>query len=224
MTIYFAGDVARLVRAAVSSLRGRRIETDEQRLAWLVAVATVPAAVLGIGLEGFFETTASQPWVIAIALALFGAVMLAVDRRPEHGRGLSDLRVRDAVTVGLAQAAALVPGVSRSGATITAGRALRQSRETAARFSFLLSIPVIAGAGVAKGYDLLSEGVPALIGAREFAIGIAASGVSGFAAVVGLLRLLQRRSLVGFVVYRFFVGAVVLAVIAAGIRRATLPG
>ena len=217
-------DVRRLVVALLTSIGRRRVASADARLAWLIVLATIPAAVAGAVFEDFVEREASQPWVIGLTLAVFGLVMLVADRGARGRRGVDDLRWRDAVVVGLAQAAALIPGVSRSGATMTAGIALAQSRETAARFSFLLSIPVIAGAGLYKGVDLLRDGFPEHIGPAAFAIGIGASAASGFAAVSGLLRFLRRGSLVPFVIYRGAAAAAVLLLVVTGIRDATLPG
>ena len=207
VVVYFAPDLWRLRR--------------QRRLLVLLLVATVPAGLFGVLLEDLFER-ATQPWVIAVALTAFGAVMLVADRRARKEREIDDLEMTDAVVVGAAQALALVPGVSRSGVTISAGIALRQSRETAARFSFLLSIPVITGAGLKKGVDLVSHGFPSTIGPGAFAIGIAASAVSGFAAVALMLSYLKRGSLTVFVAYRWLAAAVVLALIISGARPATV--
>lgn len=220
VVVFFAPELARLAAAAARSIRRRSLAAADARLAWLVVVATLPAAVLGAAFESFFEK-AGQPWLIAIALAVFGLVMLVADRRPGP-RLLEDLQLRDALAVGFAQALALVPGVSRSGATITAGVALSQTRATAARFSFLLSVPVIAGAGAYKGIDLLGHGFPPAIGPGAFAIGIAASAASGFVAVSGLIRMLQRTSLTSFVAYRILAALTALALIATPSRGATL--
>lgn len=223
VVVYFAPDLWRLLGALGSSIRHRRIESSDERLVWLLLAATVPAALLGVAFESFFERKAGQPWVIAIALAVFGLVMAVIDRLKGR-RELDDLRGRDALVVGAAQAGALVPGVSRSGITITAAVALGLTRETAARFSFLLSIPVIAGAGAFKGLKLVKDGFPSQIGPGSFALGIVASALSGFLAVAVLLRYLRRGSLTPFVIYRLVVGAGVLLVIATGFRHATLPG
>jgi undecaprenyl-diphosphatase len=221
--VYFRRDIVRLLGSALTSLRHRRIDGPDERLVWLVLLATIPAALAGALGESFFEDKAGQPWVIAIALGAFGLVMLAADRLQRLDRRITDLTFRDAAAVGVAQALALVPGVSRSGVTITTGVALRQTRETAARFSFLLSIPVIGGAGLYKGLKLLSDGAGS-ISAASFIVGIAASAVSGFFAVAALLRFLERRSLVPFVVYRLVMAAFVLTLIVTGVRGATLPG
>jgi undecaprenyl-diphosphatase len=156
-------------------------------------------------------------------LAVFGVVLYAVDRRARSARGFQDLRFGDAVAIGLAQAAALQPGVSRSGATITAARGLGLDRESAARFSFLLSLPIIGGAGIFKGAKLLvgKEHIPPGFGG-PFAWGIVASAVSGFLVIWGLLAYLRKRDFGPFALYRLAAAALVLGIIAAGVRPATI--
>ena len=138
---YFRRDVVRLVAAWVGTLRRRRVESAEERLAWLIAVATVPAALVGALGEEAIADHLGEPWQIAIFLSLFGAVLWWADRR-EPRRAMGDLRMAEALGVGVAQSLALMPGVSRSGITITAGRLLGLDRDSAARFSFLLLLPI----------------------------------------------------------------------------------
>src|SRR5437879_6917070 len=154
-------------------------------------------------------------------LAVFGVVLYVVDRVMESRRGIRDLRIKDGVLVGVAQALALQPGVSRSGVTMTAGRLLKVDRETAARFSFLLSLPIIGGAGLYKGLKLLtgSEHIPSGFGGA-FAAGVIASAVSGFVVIWFLLAYLRRRDFAPFVVYRILASCLVLAIIIAGVRAA----
>jgi undecaprenyl-diphosphatase len=161
--------------------------------------------------------------LIAIMLAVFGVVLYVVDRWAKATREARDLRLGDAAIIGLAQAVALQPGVSRSGVTITAARALGVTRETAARFSFLLSIPIIGGAGAYSGVKLLAgtERIPPGF-AAPFVWGMIASAVSGFLVIWGLLSYLRRRDFAPFVLYRLAVAAFVLGIIAAGIRPATV--
>jgi undecaprenyl-diphosphatase len=156
-------------------------------------------------------------------LVVFGVVLYLVDRLVKDTRDLRHLRLADAVVIGLAQAAALQPGISRSGATITAARALGLTREAAARFSFLLSLPVIGGAGVYKGFKLLigAERIPSGF-TWPFVWGTVASAVSGFLVIWWLLSYLRRRDFAPFVLYRLAVAAVVFGVIAAGVRPATI--
>jgi undecaprenyl-diphosphatase len=216
---YFWRDVARYLTAWVRSIRSRSIRGTDERLAWALVIGTIPGALAGAALEGFITDSLGQPWLIAVMLAVFGVVLYVVDRLASERRHLDDVTVRDGLVLGVAQALALQPGVSRSGVTITAGRAFGLDRSTAARFSFLLSIPIIAGAGILKGLDLARSGVPAGMGG-PFMWGMIASGVSGFLVIWFMLAYLRRRDLALFMWYRLAVAALVFVVIALGIRPA----
>ncbi|HET6611039.1 MAG TPA: undecaprenyl-diphosphatase UppP [Kofleriaceae bacterium] len=182
-----------------------------------IAVGTLPIVILGIALEPLITGPARSLYVVAAALAGFGVVMLVVDRGRDHGRGLESLTLRDAFLIGLAQSLALIPGVSRSGATIACALAVGLRRPDAARFSFLLSIPAIAGAGV---YEL-PDAIHAFGGDPwPLLIGIAAAAVSGYAAVAWLIKFLGNHSLASFVAYRVALGAVLVMLLAGGIIHA----
>jgi undecaprenyl-diphosphatase len=219
--VYFRHDVARYADAWFRSISARRIGTTDERLAWALLVGTIPAVVIGATLESFIEDELGQPWLIAVMLVVFGAVLYAVDRIASSRRHLDDLGVRDGLVLGVAQALALQPGVSRSGVTMTAARVLTFDRETAARFSFLLSLPVIAGAVLYKGLDLASDGMPPGMGG-PFVAGIAASAVSGFLVIAFLLRYLRVHDFALFLWIRVAVAALILLVIATGTRPATI--
>jgi undecaprenyl-diphosphatase len=219
--VYFRHDVARYLVAWFRSIGARRIETTDERLAWALVIGTIPAVIAGATLESFIQDELGQPWLIAIMLAVFGVVLYAVDRFMAMRRHLSDLGVRDGLVMGVAQALALQPGVSRSGVTMTAGRLLTFDRVTAARFSFLLSLPVIAGAGVYKGVQLIGEGLPPGM-AGPFVAGMLASAVSGFLVIAFLLRYLRRHDFALFMWFRIAVAALIVVVIAAGARPATI--
>lgn len=213
---YFRHDAARLLGAVARSVRHRAVAGDEERLAWLIVVASLPAATIGLALDQLLEGR-SPELVIGLMLVVFGVVLLVADRRPAE-RGLADYTLRDALVMGFAQALALQPGVSRSGATISAGRFLGLDRVAATRVSFLMSLPIIGGAGLYKALDVAtSGGVPPGFGAA-FAWGMVAAAVTGFAAVWGLLRLVQRRTFTPFVLYRVVVGSAVVALALAGFR------
>jgi undecaprenyl-diphosphatase len=217
---YFRGDVVRLGGAWFRTLRRRRIETPEERLPWLVVLATIPAVVLGAAGEAFILDHLGEPWQIAILLAVFGVVLFLADRTPAR-REITDLRYKTALAVGLAQSVALAPGVSRSGITISAGRLLGLDRDSAARFSFFLLIPTTFGAVVWKGInDVILGDLPnGWVG--PFAVGTIAAAVSGLAAIELLLGYVRRRTYSIFVVYRLLAAALVLALIAAGARSAS---
>jgi len=217
---YFWKDVVRLAVAWIGSVRRRRIETAEERIAWFVAIATVPAAAVGALGEDLIAKHLGEPWQIAIFLAVFGVLLWLADRTPPR-RGMSDLGPGAAIAVGFAQSLALMPGVSRSGITITAARFLGLDRDSAARISFLLLIPIVFGASLWKGVTevLLGDLPPGSAG--PFLVGMIASAASGLLAIWGLLGYVRRHDYTLFVVYRLLLAAVVLLLIAAGIREAT---
>ncbi len=220
---YFWRDISTYLVAWVRSIRHRSVRTVEERLAWLLVIGTIPGALTGALAEDVIEKKLGQPWLIAVMLAVFGVVLYLVDRYASQRRQIRDLRLNDSVVIGMAQAIALQPGVSRSGVTITAARALGLTRESAARFSFLLSIPIIGGAGLYKGAKLLTgaEHIPPGF-TGPFLWGTLASAISGFLVIWALLAYLRRRSFAPFVVYRLAMAAVVIALIVAGVRPATI--
>lgn len=220
---YFWRDIVKYLKAWGHSIRRRSIEDVDERMAWFLVIGTIPGALAGALFEDTIEEKLGQPYLIAIMLVAFGIILYVVDRRARQTRGFEDLRFGDAIFIGLAQAVALQPGVSRSGVTITAARGVGVRREVAARFSFLLSLPIIGGAGVYKGVKLLTgaEHIPPGFG-PAFAWGMVASAVSGFLVIWGLLAYLRRRDFAPFVLYRLAAAGVVLGVIAAGVRSATI--
>jgi undecaprenyl-diphosphatase len=217
---YFWGDIGRLLAAFFRALGRRRLETADERIAWFVLVATIPAAVLGFAGEDVIANWLGEPWQIAIFLSAGAALLLWADRLPET-RSMGDLGLRQALVMGFAQALALAPGVSRSGITITAGRIMRLDRDSAARFSFLLLIPIVLGAVILKGVKdvLLGDLPPHWQG--PFVVGTLAAAGAGLLAIDWLLGFVRRHTYGVFVVYRFVVAAVVLLVIASGARSAT---
>jgi undecaprenyl-diphosphatase len=191
------------------------------RLALLIAIGTVPGALFGLlgenVINGIYHPGGVTPdgaiVAIAIALIALALLLLLAERAARHLRGMESLTVGDGVVIGLAQAGALIPGVSRSGATITAGLFRGLTRADAARFSFLLGAPIIAAAGAKGLLDILSSGLDT--GQLSvFAIGLMTSALAGFAAIWGLLRYLQRASTLIFVVYRIGLGLLLLALVA----------
>ena len=210
-------DLSRLGQAAWRSVRERRIRnTHEDRMPWLLIVGTVPAVVTGALLESTIAERLGAPWLVAVMLIVGSGLLWAADRFPARAR-YGDLTMRDSTLIGLAQALALQPGVSRSGATLAAARSLGYDRDAAARFSFLLSLPLIAGAGLYEGYKLVGQDLPAGTGSA-LAVGVIAAAVTSVVAVWGVLAVVRRRSFLPFVVYRVVVGVVVLALLASPIR------
>jgi len=210
----FAGDWVKLVSSAARCLlRGRPFAEPEARLLWLLALASIPGAVAGLLLDKWAETVFRSPGLVATTMAVMGAVLLAADRRvAASGPGAEQVSLRDAVLIGLSQALAIVPGVSRSGATISAGLFLGYRREEAARFSFLLATPITAGAALVK--------VPHLVRTAELSVvlpGMVAAAVFGFLAIRVLLAYVRGHDYVPFVIYRFaFAVAVAIALVARG--------
>ena len=208
---YFRHDWARLVVAAKDIVVQRAARTDEERRVGYLILATIPGAIGGLLLEDYAETIFRAPALTAAALMVLGVILWWVDRAAPNVRPLGAMRWRDALAIGVAQVFALIPGVSRSGSTMTAGRALRFDRQSAARFSFLMSMPITAAAAVLKVPDALREsgGLTAPLVA-----GVIASGVSGWLAISVLLRYLARHSFGVFAVYRLLLGAAIFALIA----------
>jgi undecaprenyl-diphosphatase len=212
--------VKTLVSAWIGSVRRRRIQSPDERIAWFVAVATVPAAAVGALGESFIVDNLGEPWQIAVFLAVFGVLLWIADRTPPR-RQMSDLGLGTAAAVGFAQSLALMPGVSRSGITITAGRFLGLDRDSAARFSFLLLIPITFGAVLWKGVtDVLLGDLPSG-SAGPFVVGMLASLASGLVAIWALLGYVRRHDYSVFVVYRLALAAFILLLIASGVREAT---
>jgi undecaprenyl-diphosphatase len=206
---FFWKDLVALIKAFFRSVARRNIEDEiGQRLAWCVVIGTIPAAVLGYLFEERVETTFRAPVNIAVWLVVFGIVMWVAERYSRQARQLEDIRLKDAVLIGVAQALALMPGVSRSGITISAGLFLDIKREGAARFSFLLSTPAIFGAAVVK-LKVLAHGIPHG-DAIPLILGTVASATSGFFAIKYLLKYLQHRKLNAFVLYRIAFAAILL--------------
>jgi undecaprenyl-diphosphatase len=209
---YFRHDLLRLGRALV-----RDRESNDARLAVLILVSSVPAAVTGVVFAGPIERSTDQVWLIAVMLIL-GAFVLAWADGALGRRTFEEVTLRDALVMGAGQALALQPGVSRSGMTISLGRFVGLGRDGAARFAFIMSIPITAGALAYKAVDVQVEGgIPAGL-AAPFFWGVVAAGVTGYLAVWGTLQLVRTRSFLPFVMYRLIVGSAVLIVLATPFR------
>jgi undecaprenyl-diphosphatase len=216
---YFRHEIAQITRDTLQLARTRRVTNDGERLAQAVLIGTVPAVIVGGLGESLIADNLGEPWQIAIFLALFGLLLAWADRRPER-YDVEHIGPRKALAIGLAQAVALMPGVSRSGVTITAGRFLGLDRDAAARFSFLLLAPVTAGAAVYEGAKAAGTGIPEGQTA-PLVLGVVAAAVSGYAAISGLLAYVRRHNYDVFVIYRLIAAALILLLIATGVRSAT---
>ncbi|MBP7332856.1 MAG: Undecaprenyl-diphosphatase [Firmicutes bacterium ADurb.Bin373] len=186
----------------------KRRSTQKASLFWYLLIATIPGAVAGYILEEQAETVFRDPLIIAVMLIIMGLILYLVDRRAVKRKNMNGISFADSLLIGLSQAFAIIPGVSRSGVTMTAGRALGLTRQTAARFSFLLSTPIIFGAGVMQLKDIASSDINI-----AFITGVVSSAVVGFLSIGFLLRYLSERSFTLFVWYRFLIGFAVIALV-----------
>lgn len=220
LIVYFWRDILRLLAAWVRSIVHRRLDSPEAKIAWLILVSTIPAGIVGVAFEETITNRLGKPWMIAALLFVFALVMLAADRTAKLDRTMDKLTWLDALLIGLAQALALAPGVSRSGVTMVAGLLLRLDRESAARYSFLMSVPVVGGAAAFKGIQVAKDGLPAGT-ANAFAAGIIAAAISGFAAIWFLLAYLRRHDFTIFVIYRIAVASAMVLIMVLGLRAAS---
>lgn len=222
---YFASDWRRLIGAFVASVVERRIGDDpDRRTAWFVLLASIPAGIVGLLGESkidalFHEANNLRTGLLVIAtmMIVMAGLLFVAERMGTHQLEMRQMNLRAALTIGFAQALALIPGVSRSGSTITAGLFLGLKREPAARFSFLLATPVVLGAGLKKLYDLTQEGGIAANTQMGFLVGFLAAAISGFLCIFFLLRYLQRNSTAPFIWYRFMVGLALFVLVLLGV-------
>jgi undecaprenyl-diphosphatase len=220
VVVYFWADVVRYVAAWFRSVGSRAIRSHDERLAWYIFAATIPAAIAGALGEETIEKHLGQPWQIAIVLPVFGALLWVADRSPQL-RDIGGLRFGTAFAIGASQIIALMPGVSRSGISITTGRFARLDRDAAARFSFLLLIPVVAGAVVYKGIKhVVLNPLPAG-STGPFIVGTVAAAGAGLIAIDLLLGYVRRHDYTIFVIYRFVLAAIIILIIATGLRGGT---
>jgi undecaprenyl-diphosphatase len=211
---YFLPELWKMIRASAAALTDRSRPPDRaaRELVYLI-VGTLPAGFAGVAFRHAIEGTFRSLWIIATALVVVALLLGVVERIARHVRNFDEITMRDALLVGCAQAFAVIPGVSRSGSTLMAAMALGFKREAAARFSFLLSVPVVAAAGVFE--------LPKVLHAHDLqgstmAIGLVAAAVTGYASIAWLLRFLRARSTLPFIVYRVALGLVLIGMLATG--------
>jgi undecaprenyl-diphosphatase len=205
---YFRGELLAMLRDWTGELRGNG-RTADSRLAWWIIIGTVPAGVLGLLLKEQAEVALRAPWIMGTALIAFGLLLGLADWKGRGTRDEYSLTLKDVLVIGFAQALALVPGTSRSGITMTAALFLGMSREAAARFSFLLSIPVIAAAALLGTRELLGQGVET--DWAPLLVGFAVAAVSAYACIHWFLAFIRRIGMQPFVVYRVVLGLVLLS-------------
>lgn len=213
--LYFGKDIIRIAKAWFASLPARRWPEDpDARMGWLVIFGSMPIVILGLILENPIDSAFRDLRLIAINLIVFGIILGLVDRLARSERELDELTVKHGIAFGFAQAMALLPGVSRSGGTITAGRLLGYTREAATRYAFLLAIPAVFGSGIYKLKD-----IGAADGGTGWGPTIAATVVAfivGYAVIAWLMRYLRTRSYAPFVLYRVALGVLVIVLVTAG--------
>ncbi|HEY1953224.1 MAG TPA: undecaprenyl-diphosphatase UppP [Gemmatimonadaceae bacterium] len=208
---YFRMEWLALIKAAWGIVTTGRVETPEKRRVVYLIIATIPGAIGGFLLQSRAESAFRSPQIIAVALIVMGIILWLVDKLVDQRRVLGEMRWVDALLIGLSQVIALIPGVSRSGSTITTARGLRLDRESAAEFSFLMSMPIIAAAVVLEGPKALREGGLT----NELMSGVVASAISGWLAISILMRYVSRHSYGIFAFYRVAIGLLVLGLIYA---------
>jgi undecaprenyl-diphosphatase len=212
--IYFRHELWAIVRKWLGG--PRRFGDPDVRLGWFLIVATIPIGILGFIFRDQIETGARNLWLIGIVLIVFALVLGYADRAGRHERQIEDLSTRDGVLIGLAQSLSLVPGVSRSGATMSAGLLLGLERPAAARFAFLLAVPAVVASGLFELKDVISGDQH--VNTSVFNVGVATlvAFIVGYAAIAWFLRYLAHHSVRVFVIYRVLLGSLVLALVATG--------
>ncbi len=219
VVIYFRQDIARILKAWFSSLtkKSERANPDA-KMGWYVIIGTIPIGVAGIAFKSSIETTARNLWLVAATLIVMGILLGLADRYARHTKSEADINTKNAVLFGLGQALALIPGVSRSGATITAGLAMGFKRDVAARYSFLLAIPAVFASAALTAGDISSDSFvnwPATIVATIVAF------VVGYFVIASLMKYLQTRTFLPFVIYRIALGTLLMVLLANGVLSAT---
>jgi undecaprenyl-diphosphatase len=211
LLIYFRADWLRLIPAGLAAIRDRSLRGDpDRRLAWLLGVATIPAVIVGVALNDLIETAFREPSLVAITLTIGAVILWIADRTSRHERDVAGVTFPVAFGIGAAQALALVPGISRSGISISAGLFAGLTREAAARFSFLMATPITAGAGIWEIRKLVGGEAGVAVDAVPLIVGVVAALVSGIAAIEITLRFLRTHPVTVFVLYRVALSIVVL--------------
>jgi undecaprenyl-diphosphatase len=218
--IYFWRDIVRIVGRWARSLVGRVPRNDpDARLGWLVIIGTIPIGVVGLLLQDAIETTFRSLWLVAIVLIVFGVVLGVLDRVGRKERRIEHMTFGGGVLIGIAQVLALVPGVSRSGATVSMGLALGYTRAAAARFAFLLAIPAVFLSGIYEAVTSLdTTGAP--FGVGDTVIATVVAFVVGFVVIAAFMNYISKRSFMPFVVYRIALGIVLIVLLSLGVVQA----
>ncbi|MCX6416988.1 MAG: undecaprenyl-diphosphate phosphatase [Actinobacteria bacterium] len=219
VVIYFRQDIARILKAWFASLTKKTERANpDAKMGWYVIIGTIPIGIAGLAFKSSIETTARNLWLVAATLIVMGILLGLADRYARHTKSETDINTKNAVLFGFGQALALIPGVSRSGATITAGLAMGFKRDVAARYSFLLAIPAVFASAALTAGDISSDSFvnwPATIGATIVAF------VVGYFVIASLMKYLQTRTFLPFVIYRIALGTLLMVLLANGVLSAT---
>ena len=216
--LYFREDLIRIARAWLRSLRDPALRRGlDARLGWYIILGTIPIGIFGLLFKDQIETGARDLYLIGVALIVLGLVLLLAEKVGKRNRSMAQIRTKEGVVIGFAQALALIPGVSRSGATISAGLFMDLTRTAAARFSFLLSIPAVVLSGLFELASIASGEEGETASAFGLVIATLLAFITGYASIAFLLRYLTNHSTAVFVAYRVVLGSVVLALVGAGV-------
>jgi undecaprenyl-diphosphatase len=219
--VYFWHDVTRIIGKWFRALFRRVPQSDQDvRLGWFIILGSIPIVVLGLLFQNDITTTFRSLWIVAISLIVFGIVLGIADAVGSSTLRLKQLTWPHAIIYGLAQALALIPGVSRSGGTISAGRFLGYERRAATRYSFLLAIPAVFGSGIYEAYDSIKKNAPAVFTPLETVTATVVAGVVGFAVIAFLMSYISKRSYLPFVIYRIALGVALIVLLSFGILKA----
>jgi undecaprenyl-diphosphatase len=219
VVIYFRSDIIRILKAWTQSFYRPKFRSNpDAKMGWYVIIGTVPIAIAGLAFKSQIETTARNLWLVAMALIVMGILLGFADHFAKHTKSESDITSRNAVLFGFGQALALIPGVSRSGATITAGLAMGYKRDVAARYSFLLAIPAVFASAALTANEISQDKFanwPATIVATVVAF------VVGYLVISTLMKFLQTKTFLPFVIYRVSLGLILIVLLATGVVTAT---
>ena len=217
--IYFRKDIMRIVSAWFSGLTDKSARNQDSKMGWLIIIGSVPIVVIGYLAQDFIETDLRSLWIIATTMVVFGLILGAADRYAPKSKELSQLSVKHGLLYGLAQSLALIPGVSRSGATIAMGRVLGYSREAALRYSFLLALPAVFGSGFYQLKNALGDDQVAVYSLTETFVATAIAFVVGYLVIAWLLKFVTTKSFAPFIIYRVILGTTLLVLLATGVLQ-----
>ena len=217
--IYFRKDIARIISAWFVSLSNKNARNQDSKMGWLIIVGSVPIVVIGYLAQDLITTELRSLWIIATMMVVFGLVLGAADRFGGKTKELSELNVKHGILYGLAQSLALIPGVSRSGATIAMGRYLGYSREAALRYSFFLALPAVFGSGFYQLQSALSENQVAVYSLSETLVATVIAFAVGYLVIAWLLKFVTTKSFAPFIIYRVALGSAVLVLLATGVLQ-----